>query len=279
MSAERRSVKGTNDELFLTQVTRRSGAQDASLFPWSLPLVRNFTRLRFRSRVTFFVGENGSGKSTLLEALAVAADALALGGADLRTDPTLEGARRFAASLVLSKSKRPRAKMFLRAEDVFGYTQRLVRDMDEITDTANRYAGTRAYGYIAAQRNALTKRYGVDPDGRSHGETFLALLEARLLPGGLYLLDEPETPLSPVRVLGLLAMLLDATAAGSQFVIATHSPILMALPGAALMHFVDGEIRGIAYEDVEHVRVTRDFLNAPDRYLKYLTESREGEGE
>jgi predicted ATPase len=233
--------------VFLIGARRTAAGDEPDEFPWTLPIVRGLRPLRFSRPVTFFVGENGSGKSTLLEALAVASDAVALGGASLRDDPTLGAARSLADGLTLSRSGRPRAKSFLRAEDVFGYTQR----------------------YIVAQRNALTSRYGQNPDARSHGETFLALLEARLVPAGLYFLDEPETPLSPTRVLALLAMLVGAVASGSQFVIATHSPILMALPKAALWNF-DREIRSVEYDDVEHVRVTRDFLNAPARYMRHL---------
>jgi predicted ATPase len=242
--------------VFLIGARRTAAGDEPDEFPWTLP-------------VTFFVGENGSGKSTLLEALAVASDAVALGGASLRDDPTLGAARSLADGLTLSRSGRPRAKSFLRAEDVFGYTQRLAHEMRELGDTTAEFAGSRAERYIVAQRNALTSRYGQNPDARSHGETFLALLEARLVPAGLYFLDEPETPLSPTRVLALLAMLVGAVASGSQFVIATHSPILMALPKAALWNF-DREIRSVEYDDVEHVRVTRDFLNAPARYMRHL---------
>jgi predicted ATPase len=257
--------------VFLREVRRNDEPLvDANAFPWTLPLVRDFERLKFRAPVTFFVGENGSGKSTLLEALAVAADATALGGKEVRDDPTLDAARALAGGLTLSRGGRPRVKLFLRAEDVFGYTKRLAREMGELKETASGFAGTRAYGYIKAQGGALARRYGADPDARSHGETFLALLQTRIVPKGLYFLDEPETPLSPARVLALLAILADAVAAGSQFAIATHSPILMALPGADIRLFQDGTIVTVAYEEVEAVRLTRDFLNAPRRYLRGL---------
>jgi predicted ATPase len=257
--------------VFLREVRLRAERASAGdPFPWSLPLIGNLQPVRFGASVTFFVGENGSGKSTLLEGIAVAAGATALGGADFDRDPTLAAARELASGLTLVRDGRPRVKLFLRAEDVFGYTQRLAREMAELKETAAGFAGTRAHGYIAAQRRTLANRYGEEPDARSHGETFLALLQARLVPAGLYFLDEPETPLSPVRVLGLLAILSDAVAAGSQFVVATHSPILMALPRAEILHFENGAISRVAYDDVEHVRVTRDFLNAPQRYLGRL---------
>ncbi len=256
--------------LFLASVRLARDEATEGAFPWTLPIVRAFDRLAFTAPVTFFVGENGSGKSTLLEAIAVACHAVALGGHDLGSDPTIGPARMLGAALIAGRSGKPQSTLFMRAEDVFGYTQRLSREMADLGSTAASFAGTRAYGYVAAQKRALASRYGAEPDARSHGETFLALLAARLVPAGLFFLDEPETPLSPVRVLGLLTMLADACATGSQFVIATHSPILMALPGAALFAFADGAIAPTAWDEVDHVRVTRDFLNAPERYLRHI---------
>jgi predicted ATPase len=238
-------------------------------------------KLEFTAPVTFFVGENGSGKSTLLEALAVAAEAIALGAADLETDPTLAAARTLAANLTLSLgTPRPVTRLFVRAEDVFGFVKRVSEEMHGLRELESGYLAEgppprgsgleRAAGSVAGQRGALARRYGADPDARSHGETFLAFLQQRVVRRGLYFFDEPETPLSPTRVLALIAMLRDAVAEGSQFVIATHSPILMATPGADIRLF-DGEtIRTVAYDEVEHVRVTRDFLNAPERYLRHL---------
>ena len=103
---------------------------------------------------------------------------------------------------------------------------------------------------------------------RSHGETFLALLRTRLVPNGLYFLDEPETPLSPSRVLALIALLADCVAEGCQFIIATHSPILMALPGATILLAQNGTLRQAAWDDLEHVRVTRAFLTNPAGVLR-----------
>jgi len=263
-------MTGARRSLFLAAAALGPAPAGARAFPWTLPIVRALDGLQFTAPVTFFVGENGSGKSTVLEALALASDAVALGGHDLAADPTLAGARALAANLVLSRRGRPRAKAFLRAEDVFGYTQRLASEMRSLAETSSGLAGTRAEPYVAAQRASLAGRYGDDPDARSHGETFLDLLSTRLVPAGLYFLDEPETPLSPIRVLALLRLIGDAARAGSQFVIATHSPLLMALPGAALLSFENGAIRAVAYDDVDHVRVTRDFLAAPQRYLRHV---------
>jgi predicted ATPase len=266
-------------------VRRRANAPaPTSKFPFSVPVIGALEELRFIAPVTFLVGENGSGKSTLLEGIAAAAGAVAMGSAEIDDDPTLDAARAFARAFAFVRGpRRAAAVAFLRAEDVFGFSQRVVRDIASLdaqlreygeelrVAPPQRHTGLRyAMGSMAAQRGALVRRYGENPDARSHGETFLHLLGERLVPGGLYFLDEPETPLSPSRVLTLLAMLFDAVRDGSQFVIATHSPLLMAFPDADI-RVVDGaSLRSIAYDDVEHVRVTRDFLAAPGRYLRHL---------
>jgi predicted ATPase len=113
----------------------------------------------------------------------------------------------------------------------------------------------------------------VDPHARSHGETFLHLLKTRLVPNGLYFLDEPETPLSPTRVLALLVLIHDSVNTGSQFVIATHSPILLAFPFAQILRLDGSGIAVTSYEEVENVRIVRDFLNDPRRYMEKLFRS------
>jgi len=116
----------------------------------------------------------------------------------------------------------------------------------------------------------MERRYGVDLDANSHGQAFLRLFANRFVPGGLYLLDEPEAALSPQSQLGLLAMLLDMVGEGAQFVVATHSPILLAYPGARLYGFDTAPPAPVAYEELEHVRLTRAFLEDPARYLRHL---------
>jgi predicted ATPase len=202
-------------------------------------------------------------------------DAVAAGSRDLRRDPTLQAARDFAAAFVFARSRHARTRLFLRAEGVFGYTGRLIADMDglnaieqELAQLPERSGRDRATAMARGQRAALTQRYGDNPDARSHGETFLALLRTRLVPNGLFFLDEPETPLSPSRVLALIAVLADCVAQGCQFIIATHSPILMALPGATILLARGGVLRQAAWDDLEHVRVTRAFLTNPAGVLR-----------
>ena len=254
--------------VFLSALRRRpDAAVDQDRFPWTLPLVRDLETLEFTTPVTFLAGENGSGKSTLLEGIAAGMEAVAAGAHDLKRDPTLRPARR----------RHARTRLFLRAEDVFGYTGRVTADMAELDEIEHDFAKLpegpgrdRAMGVARGQRGALAQRYGADPDARSHGETFLALLQTRLVPNGLYFLDEPETPLSPTRVLALIVLLAERVRQGCQFVIATHSPILMALPDATILLIEDGRLRPIGWNDLGHVRVTRAFLNDPAATLRRL---------
>jgi predicted ATPase len=116
----------------------------------------------------------------------------------------------------------------------------------------------------------LTNRYGENPDAQSHGEAFLDLFKARLVPQGLFLLDEPEAALSPQSQLAFLAMLREGVLQGGQFVIATHSPILMAIPGARIFLFDQDRIRPVSFEALESVILVKEFLQAPERYLRHL---------
>jgi predicted ATPase len=265
--------------LFLTGIRRAGAPREPDRFPFTLPLFRDLERLDFRAPVTFLVGENGCGKSTLLEGLAAGAGAVAVGGRELERDPTLAGARAFARAFRFPRTRHPRVTLFLRAEDVFGFTLRVGGDIEGLRAIEDELRASRpegswgqrlAVGAAAKERAALTRRYGEAPHARSHGETFLRLLQQRLVPRGLYFLDEPETPLSPTRVLALLALLRDRAAEDCQFVIATHSPILMALPQADIRLLEDGAIAPVAYPDVEHVRLTRAFLDDPESFLRRL---------
>ncbi|MCC6774204.1 MAG: AAA family ATPase [Gemmatimonadaceae bacterium] len=254
----------------------------AGSFPFSVPAIRSLPTLSFPTPVTFLVGENGSGKSTLLEAVAHAT-ALPAVGSELRVneDQSLQAQQRLAAAMQLtwSRGRTPRG-FFLRAEDFFGFTRTLARMragfLVEMAEIEREYVGRSAYaralrlGPIAGSLRALEERYGVDLDAHSHGESFLALFRSRFVPRGLHLLDEPEAALSPQSQLALLSLLKEMTAHDAQFIIATHSPILLAFPGATIYSFDESPVRAVAYDELEHVALTRDFLADPARFLRHL---------
>lgn len=249
-------------------------------YPFTLAWLAATRTLDLDAGVTVFVGENGSGKSTLLEALAIAADLPTAGAADLDRDATLDPVRPLADALQLAWSARSRRGLFLRAEDYFGYVQRHRRAQAELRDAADDVARTSAHVFdLERQRRmapylgpvrAADTRYGGDLDARSHGESFLAFFRARLTGPGLFVLDEPEAALSPLRQLAFLALMAEAVTRGAQFVIATHAPILMAAPGARLFELrVDG-IHEVGFEEVDHVRTLRAFLADPQAFLRHL---------
>ena len=132
------------------------------------------------------------------------------------------------------------------------------------------YGRDLAVGAVQGQISGLDRRYGRDPDARSHGESFIALFQSRIVPGGLYIMDEPEAPLSPQRQLALLSLMKDMTNRDCQFIVATHSPVLMAFPGADIYNLDRIPVKKAKYEDLDHVKFTKEFLNAPDRFLRHL---------
>ena len=216
-------------------------------FPFNLPAVASWNKLEFHEAVTFIAGENGSGKSTLIEAIAEAAGFNPEGGSKDHTFSTNETHSPLGQHLRLVRgARRETTGYFLRAETFYTQTSFLDRE------------GNRA---VHGGRRLLD---------RSHGEGMFAIFMDRFTAGGLYILDEPEAALSPQRQLALLSRINDLVREGSQFIIATHSPILMAFP-EAWIYFIDdaGPLR-TAWEDVEHVDLMRRFLEHPDRFLDLL---------
>jgi predicted ATPase len=266
---------------FLRSIEPKRSLADAGRgFPFSVPIVRALEPLEFPTPVTFFVGENGSGKSTLLEGIAAAVGVPTVGSEAVRDDGTLAAQRALAEHLRLVWRRRTHKGFFLRAEDFFGFTKYLARlraemqtRLEEIdVEYADRSAWARGLARLPAAGSlaALERRYGVDLDANSHGESFLKLFRSRFVPGGIYILDEPEAPLSPQSQLGLIAMLKDMLNEEAQFIIATHSPILLAFPDATIYTFDEQPPRRVEFDQLEHVRLTRDFLNDPEAFLRHL---------
>jgi predicted ATPase len=253
---------------------------EAGEFPFSVPVVRSLQEIKFTAPVTFLVGENGSGKSTILEAIACAVESITVGAESVKTDKTLAPIRKLAGYFRLAWTKRTRKGFFLRAEDFFGYAKSMRQTREELEQDLNdvdrdykgrsKYAADLARSAYQGQLSAMQNRYGRDLDNYSHGESFLTLFQARFVPDGLYLLDEPEAALSPMRQLTFISAMKQMIEQNAQFIIATHSPILLAFPGAQILQFADGKIQEVQYGQLEHVQLTKDFLNNPESFLRHL---------
>lgn len=232
---------------------------DTNEYPFSLPLIQNLQEIEFPAQVTFFVGENGAGKSTILEAIANKAGFGAEGGSKNFSFKTSQekfytSAQQLADCFTLSWRQKPRDGYFFRAESFFN----VANYVDEIAQSDQRMYD--AYG-------------GKSLHEQSHGEGFLSFFKNRMGNGGFYILDEPEAAFSPQRQLSLLAMIHDLCKnSHAQFIIATHSPLLLAYPNATI-YSCDGTIlKTIAYTETEHYQITKRFLDNPEKYLQYLFE-------
>lgn len=268
-----------NKAIHLKEVYYKS-KQDINRYPFNIPLIKNFDRLIFENAVTIFVGENGTGKSTLLEAIAAAAGSITVGAESVEIDRELEPARQLANSLKLIWRIKTNKGFFLRAEDFLSYAKKLGRikeDMEEeISYAESRYNDRSTYAKSLAQlpyKNsiaALDIMYDGELNARSHGESFLKLFQSRLVANGLYILDEPETPLSPMNQFTLMSLIKEMTNQGCQFIVATHSPILMAFPQADIYSFDDDSIEKVSFNEIEHIKFMKAFLNNPEKFIKYL---------
>lgn len=258
----------------LLRVRMRDDRERGQGFPFTVPTIASFESLDLSSAVTFFVGENGSGKSTMLEALAIAAELRSFGSEDAALDPTLGPQRELARCLRLGWQLKSKRGFFLRAEDMFGWSRREARTSARIVREASEFQqGIRA---VAEEEAPLEERdwsaHIAAYDSRSHGETFVRLFTERVAGPGVYLIDEPEAALSPSRQLALVGLLLDRVKRGAQFVIATHSPIVLGTPDARIVTFDGGRIAETTYEELEHVSITRAFLTNRDAVLRNLGE-------
>lgn len=235
--------------LIRSVVLRRDDVEDFAAYPFSIPAVRQLGELQLDPGVTIFAGENGSGKSTLIEAIAVAAGFNPEGGSrhmTVSTRPSHSSLHRYLR--LVRGSGRPRTGYFLRAESFFN----VATHVEEIAGVARLSHG------------------GVPLHERSHGESFIALVTHRFGPGGLYILDEPEAALSMRGQLALMRRMHDLVAEDAQFIVSTHSPVLLGYPGARIYVLTDEGIVETPYERTEPVELTRSFLEDPDRFLRHL---------
>lgn len=229
---------------------------DKNTYPGVLPVVQYLLQkksISFTRDVTFLVGENGTGKSTLLEAIAVAYGFNAEGGSKnfrFSTNSTHSSLHEY---ITLSRAKYPEDGFFFRAESFYNVATN-IEDLDR-----------------ASSSPSLIKSYGgVSLHQQSHGESFLALVQKRFRGNGMYLLDEPEAALSPSRLLTLMAEIHALVKKDSQFIIATHSPILMTFPNAQIYQLTTDNVESVPYEQTEHYQLSKRFLENPEQILRYL---------
>ena len=238
----------SENALYIKYIRQKEAGDLPHEYPYTVPALAGFSGLRFRRPVTFIVGENGMGKSTLLEAIAVKAGFNAEGGSKNFRFATRETHSPLYGNLVLGRGLQPRDGYFLRAESFYN----VATEIDQIADGIHRY-----YGDKSLHR-------------QSHGESFLSLLEHRLRGNGLYIFDEPEAALSPSRQMYMLCRIKQLVESGSQFIVSTHSPIVMAYPGADIYEIADNGLQLTELEQTPHYLLMKRFCLDHEGMLRQL---------
>ncbi len=233
---------------------RREDIPNPGIYPFSLPVVYNLDKLILHPKITFIIGENGSGKSTLLEAIAVAWGFNPEGGTRNFNFSTRSSHSNLHNYLRLIKScYRPKDGFFFRAESFFN----VATEIEKLDEGPGGPPIINSYGAFSLHE-------------QSHGESFCSLMLHRFRGNGFYVLDEPEAALSPARQLAVLARMHQLAQADSQFIIATHSPILMAYPNALIYQITSRGIKQVRYQETEHYIVTKEFIGNHKRQLDIL---------
>lgn len=243
------------DNLYIKEIRLKKEIYKADSYIKELPVVNNLISLDLSSNVTFFVGENGSGKSTLLEAIAVNSGFNAEGGTKNFSFSSRETHSELYKYLTIAKSvRRPRDGFFLRAESFYNVATE-IENLDSQSSMGARVVDS--YG-------------GKSLHKMSHGESFITLMTNRFGGNGLYILDEPEAALSPVKQMAMLTIINELVKKKSQFIIATHSPILMAYQGADIFVIDEDGITKTPYKKTDNYMITRKFLENPEKMMGYL---------
>jgi len=252
---------------------------DSNDYPFSIECIRNIKELDLSSKVTIFVGDNGSGKSTLLKSIAYYNNSINVSSNDINSS-YYDDVKKLSSKMKLVYSVKTQAGFFFSGEEFITYINDLKRMKLDLIDDLKRvdieykdksvFAQNQARMPFASQLHALKNSYEGELKEKSHGEGFLDFFKSRMHRKGIYLLDEPETPLSAVNQYQLVVLITDLVRSGSQVIIATHSPIIMALKDAKIYNFSDDEINEIEYDDIEHVNFTKHFLNNKNNYIDRL---------
>ncbi len=219
-------------------------------YPYNIPAVKHIDKnngLTFDKPITFLVGENGTGKSTLIEAIAVSMGLNPEGGSKDTLFSTNDTHSDLYDYLKIIKFRTPKDSFFLRAESFYNVAS-----------------------YLDGSRSDMVRYGGESLNNQSHGESFIALVQNRFEGNGLYILDEPEAALSPQRLMSLMVIIDEKVKNNSQFIIATHSSILMTMPDSTIYQFTSKGIEKVDYRETEHYKITKQFIDNPERMIKYL---------
>lgn len=261
--------------IFLRQVLRIK-RDNRSDYPFHMSIINDIESISFDKPITFFIGENGSGKTTLLETIMMLTNTVNLLPEESRRQ---EGPKRLSKSFKAVWHKKTSRGFYLKSQSFINFiehmdsmkreTQKGLDDLKKSFEGRSSYALELAQGPYNKTLSALEDKYGKGLDKMSHGEGYMELFKSRLVPKGLYILDEPELSLSPMRQLALISLIKEMISQDCQFIIITHSPILMAMKESIILDF-DNKLSQVDYEQVAHVQLTKEFLNHPDSFLKYL---------
>jgi len=249
-----------------------------STFPFTLPVFKKPFTLDFGKPVVIIAGDNGCGKSTLLEAIGYKLKLPTISSTSTVTDSTFDPSRELFDYVNVYWRNKTHNGMFFRAEDYIGFVRSiqmlksgLGNELKEMEEYLRGHGLVLAQGLLKGQVNELESRYNGKLEEKSHGEGFLQILSSRIHGNGVYVLDEPEASLSPMKQLSLISLLMQlASNTDAQFIIATHSPVLMGIPNSTIYYLNENGIEEMAYEDTEHYQIYKSFLENRERFLRYL---------
>lgn len=245
-------------------------------FPYNISAVRHAKQISFNQAVTVLVGDNGCGKSTLLETIGLYMNLPLIGGYS-KSSSSFEAAQILLPYIDIEWRRDTKMGFFFRAEDFSDFLKSAERDRNRIRNDISDLEGRvseqiikeMSNGSMNYSLNNMYHEYGADMEGFSHGEAYLKILETRIGNKGVFLLDEPEAALSPLKQLSLIFLIMQKLEQpNTQFIISTHSPILMGIPNAVLYEIDDNAITHTPYNETEHYRITKQFLQNPQYYLR-----------
>lgn len=248
-------------------------------FPFNIPAVQFAKDIVLNSKVTVFVGDNGSGKSTLLESIAYKLNfPLIGGGIKFHSREGFDAAETIEPFLEIDWKRETHKGFFFRAEDFSDFLNAIENENKKIEGQLRDLKGEVDDSIIDKMKQSanfslhnMRKNYGENMQAFSHGEAFLKILQTRIGDKGIFLLDEPEAALSPLKQLSLISLILEILKGkNAQFIIATHSPILMGIPGASIYEIQEDSMKAVEYTETDHYRITKTFLDNPDYYLRHL---------